>query len=181
MSSRRGAQSKEHRGATMNDDPLSIAGELIAREAHCLDRRLWDEWLGLYADDAVFWAPTWKSEDCLTDDPARELSLIYYDSRRGLEERVARIRSGHSVASTPLPRTVHIVSGILASRPSDAQITAAASWTVNLFHPRNNRCSLFFGLYDYVLVRESDAWKVGRKKVTLMNDYIPTSLDVYCI
>ena len=40
----------------------------------------------------------WDSEHELTKDPKSELSLIYYDSRAGLEERVLRIRSGLSAA-----------------------------------------------------------------------------------
>ena len=65
----------------------------------------WDDWLALYTEDAEFWVPTWRDEHQLTEDPARELSFIYLQGRALLAERVFRITSGRSAASTPLPRT----------------------------------------------------------------------------
>ena len=64
----------------------SDAAELLYREAHFLDTRLWDDWLGLYTRDAVFWMPSWRNESETTDDPDTELSLIYYAGRANLEE-----------------------------------------------------------------------------------------------
>ena len=60
------------------------AEELLYREALYLDRGEWDAWLDLYLPDAIFWMPAWRDETTLTDDPDRELSLIYYRGRRNL-------------------------------------------------------------------------------------------------
>jgi 3-phenylpropionate/cinnamic acid dioxygenase small subunit len=164
----------------VRDESLPVATNLIAQEARFLDCRMWDEWLSLYREDVVFWVPAWRSEDQTTEDPDRELSLIYHDSRKGLEERVARIKSGHSVVSEPLPRTVHLATGVLASE-TNGEISASAAWRVSVFHPRTSRASEFFGLYEFVFALSGGSWKIKRKKVTLMNDYIPTSLDIYCV
>lgn len=155
------------------------AETLLAREALYLDRFQWDEWLALYAEDAVFWMPAWRDELSPTEDPDRELSLIYYRGRRNLEDRVWRARSGLSVASAPRARSVHQVTNILLE--ADDQVTA--SFSVHLFDKRAERSHSFFGRYEYRLVRSEDggAWKIAQKKILLYNDTIPTVVDFYSI
>ena len=80
------------------------AVELVDREGLLLDAKDWDAWLGLYLEDAEYWIPAWDDESTLTSDPNREMSLIYYPSRAGLEDRVYRIRSELSLASTRMHR-----------------------------------------------------------------------------
>ena len=85
----------------------------LYREGRLLDDREWDEWLTLYRKDAEFWMPAWDDDDQLTRDPQSEISLIYYPSREGLEDRVYRIKTERSGAtSIPEPRTTHQVSNL---------------------------------------------------------------------
>ena len=82
------------------------------REARYLDDKDWDAWLALYAADASFWMPSWDDRDQLTEDPQREISLIWYGNRGGLEDRVFRIRTERSSATLPDTRTSHNLSNI---------------------------------------------------------------------
>ena len=77
---------------------LDEAADLLAREAHSLDNRQWADWLALFDPDAWFWVPAWRADHELIDDPQREISLMYYPSRAGLEERIWRVRSGLSLS-----------------------------------------------------------------------------------
>lgn len=79
--------------------------DFLYREARLLDDRQWDEWLECYSPKVEYWMPAWDDHDTLTEDPQSEISLIYYPSRDGLEDRVFRIKTERSSASTPEPRT----------------------------------------------------------------------------
>ena len=82
--------------------------EFVTREARYLDDKDWDAWLACYAPEAEFWMPAWDDDDALTEDTRREISLIYYPHRGGLEDRIFRIRTERSSAtSLPEPRTSH--------------------------------------------------------------------------
>lgn len=154
---------------------------LLYAEGLALDERRWEDWLALYAEDAAYWVPSWKSESETTSDPDRELSLIYYDSRAGLEDRIWRLKSGLSVASNPLRRTTHMVSNIQIVEAEDGAARVKASGAVHVYDPRRKTATVFFGLYDYRLRMIDGEWRIAAKTVKLMNDNIPAVLDVYML
>ncbi len=166
------------------------ACDLLYREALFLDTQRWDEWLGLYTSDCEYWVPAWKSAHQVTEDPKREISLIYYASRAGLEDRVWRVRSGRSVASKPLPRTQHVLSNILVeSPPSDGVIAGDAAsgclvhanWTVHQFMLKSRDVQVLFGRSEYRLVESEGQLQIARRKSILLNDLMPAMLDFYSL
>jgi benzoate/toluate 1,2-dioxygenase beta subunit len=157
------------------------ADELLSREAMLLDTGDWDGWLELYVEDAVFWMPAWRDEANPTEDPDSELSLIYYQGRQNLADRVWRARSGLSVASAPRPRVVHSVTNVLVLAADEAEASLSASFAVHLYDLRAERTHVFFGRYEHRLRREAEAWCIAAKKILLLNDVIPTVVDFYSI
>ena len=161
---------------------MEIGADILKREAICLDARRWDEWLALYAEDCEYWVPTWRDNEELTADPATEMSHIYYASRAGLEDRIVRIRTGKSAAASPLPRTTHIISGVMAIEPPTlARIALRSNWVCHVYFPRSKDSHAFFGFADHELVSRDRGWVIRRKKTVMHNDYIPTMLDFYCL
>ena len=153
---------------------------LLYREARYLDCQEWQAWMDLYTDKCVFWMPTWRDEVELCNSPDTELSLIRLLGRDALEDRVWRATSGLSVASTPLPRTAHAVNNILAQETGKADFAQlTASWTTHIYYPKTRHSQVFFGLYEYDLRLGEPGWQIERKKIILLNDQVPTSLDFY--
>jgi benzoate/toluate 1,2-dioxygenase subunit beta len=157
------------------------AAELLYREALYLDEQRWDEWLALYLDDAVFWMPAWIGAHELTSSPDTQLSLIYCDSRKRLEDRVWRIRSELSVASRPLPRTVHAVNNVLVVDERDDRLDVRASWSVHSYDTARTRQDVTFGRYQYELRATDGALRIAKKKIILADDRIATMLDFYSV
>lgn len=157
------------------------AAELLYREALLLDRLDLDAWLELYTPDCLYWMPAWRDDGTQTDDPERELSLIYYRGRRNLEDRVKRIRFGPSVASVVMPRVSHMVGNVLVDSAEASCSRVASSFIVNVHDVRANRSHAYFGRYEHELRREEDSLKISRKVIRLMNDVVPTMLDIYGI
>ncbi len=157
------------------------AAELLYREALLLDRGDFDGWLDLYTADCVFWIPAWRDDGTQTQDPERELSLIFYRGRRNLEDRIQRIRSGYSIASRVMPRVSHMIGNVLAEAVVDSRMRLDSSFIVNVHDVRTNRSHAYFGRYEHELRPENGAWKISRKVIRLMNDVVPTMLDVYGI
>ncbi|MBX9662436.1 aromatic-ring-hydroxylating dioxygenase subunit beta [Novosphingobium sp.] len=157
------------------------AEDLLFREALLIDTQRFAEWLGLFTPDVEFWMPAWRDESSTTEDPDRELSLIYYKGRRNLEDRVMRLTSGLSTASSPLPRVVHQVTNVMVLEATEDGATVSAAFTCHRHDVRMNRSDCFFGRYEYQLVRQDSAWLIAHKKITLLNDTIPTVVDINSI
>lgn len=165
-------------------DNLNAGIEVLYREAAYLDEQRWDQWLALFVPDCEYWVPSWKNEEELTSNPQAELSHIFYANRAGLEDRIVRIRSRRSPASTPMPRTAHIISNCLPIEEKQThqdQIRLRSSWVCHVYFPRMHESHAFFGRAEYELIFQEGNWLIARKKTILQNDYIPTMLDIYCI
>jgi 3-phenylpropionate/cinnamic acid dioxygenase small subunit len=158
------------------------AAALLYREALLLDRGDYDAWLDLYTTDCLFWMPAWRDDGTQTEDPDRELSLIFYRGRRNLEDRVQRIRSPVSVASRVIPRVAHMIGNVLAE-PLDngSRVRIDSSFIVNVQDVRTQRTHAYFGRYEHELRLENGGWKISQKIIRLMNDVVPTMVDVYGI
>jgi 3-phenylpropionate/cinnamic acid dioxygenase small subunit len=157
------------------------AAAVLYREALYLDRGDYDAWLDLYTADCLFWIPAWRDDGGQTEDPDRELSLIYYRGRRNLEDRIQRIRSGFSVASTVMPRVSHMIGNVLVEPDGEGAVRVDSTFIVNVHDVRTNRSHAYFGRYEHGLRLEGGAWKISSKIIRLMNDVVPTMLDVYGI
>jgi benzoate/toluate 1,2-dioxygenase beta subunit len=154
------------------------ARQFLYREARFLDDKDWESWLGLYASDAEFWMPSWDDDDQLVTDPQTQISLIWYGHKGGLEDRVFRIRTERSSAtSMPAPRTSHNISNveILAQGPGVCELRF--NWVT--FSYRYKTVDTYFGTSFYSLDTTAAQPLINRKKVILKNDYIHHVVDIY--
>jgi benzoate/toluate 1,2-dioxygenase beta subunit len=153
------------------------ATRLVALEARLLDEKRWDDWLGLFTEDATLWMPTWRNESTLTSDPDTELSFIYLNGKSALRERTSRITSGLSVSSMPQPRTCHLVTGSTVDPEGDT-LVVRSNWTNHVFDPKDKSHTSSFGLYTHTLVKTPEGYRIRQKYIVLMNDYISSKLDI---
>jgi len=151
----------------------------LYKEARLLDDREWDAWLTCYAADVTYWMPAWDDDDQLTVDPQSQISLIYYPSRDGLEDRVFRIKTERSGASTPEPRTSHSVANVEVIEARGDEVDVRYN-----FHTLNHRYKVtdqFFGTMFVTLRRNGGGLVITNKRIVLKNDYIRQVIDVYHI
>ncbi len=149
----------------------------LYREARLLDDRQWDDWLACYHPDAEFWMPSWDDDDQLTTDPQREISLIYYPSRAGLEDRVFRIKTERSAASMPEPRTGHNLHNIELLSQTAGELKLRFNWHTLSY--RYKTTDSYFGTSHYTLDTTGPTPRIKRKHIVLKNDYIHHVVDVY--
>ncbi len=163
----------------IEDRLLGEGTRLLYLEARCLDERRWQDWLELFVENCEFWAPASLSTSSIeyTTDPRREVSLIFYDHRQGLIDRIARISSDEDYAARPLPRTCHAVNNIMLDEGDDRRMRLTASWRVDFY--RQRQTGQYFGHYHYELVRPRETWMIAKKKIFVLNDYIPTMLEIF--
>lgn len=162
-----------------NTIDIGTVSSFLFREARLLDDEQWDEWLGCYHPEAVYWMPSWDDDDTLISNPQREVSLIYYPNRQGLEDRVFRIKTERSSATMPSTRTSHNLSNIEIEQVDGATCTVRYNW-LTLSH-RYKTDYTHFGMTRCVIDFSGDTPVIRNKYIVLKNDYIHQVIDVYHI
>jgi benzoate/toluate 1,2-dioxygenase subunit beta len=154
--------------------------QFLFRESRLLDDKDWDAWLSCYAADAEFWMPSWDDDEALTVDPQTEVSLIYYAHRGGLEDRIFRIKTDRSSAtSLPEPRTSHNISNVEVLEQIGTVCKVRFNWITCSF--RYKTVDTYFGTSFYTLDTAGNHPVIKNKKVILKNDYIHHVVDIYHI
>ncbi|GAA0529035.1 benzoate 1,2-dioxygenase small subunit [Saccharopolyspora subtropica] len=152
--------------------------QFLYREARLLDDREFEQWLECYHPDVEFWMPAWDDDDELTTDPQTEISLIYYANRGGLEDRVFRIRTDRSAAtSIPEPRTGHNITNVEITDQRDGVVDVRFNW-FTLYY-RYHNVDTYFGTSFYTIDFSGERPLITRKRVVLKNDYVHHVVDIY--
>ncbi|SFQ47565.1 benzoate/toluate 1,2-dioxygenase beta subunit [Geopseudomonas sagittaria] len=153
--------------------------DFLYQEARFLDDKDWESWLELYAQDAIFWVPAWDDNDELTEDPQKEISLIWYGRRAGLEDRIFRIRTERSSASIPDTRTSHNINNIEIVEQDEGFCKVRFNWHTLSF--RYKVVDQYYGTSFYTLDTRGTSPLIKEKKVVLKNDYVRHVMDIYHI
>ena len=135
---------------------------MLHLEARLLDEGRFEDWLGLFAGECLFWVPGSPG-----GDPKREIALCF-DDRRQLEGRIYRIRTGFAWSQVPQSRTSRIVSNVEAFRgESDAVYMVRSTFMLTEF--RNGEARVFAGWNAHRLARQGDGWKILVKQLNLID------------
>ncbi|WER48665.1 benzoate 1,2-dioxygenase small subunit [Cupriavidus sp. WKF15] len=163
----------------MSTIDIAAVQAFLYREARLLDDEQWDEWLTCYHPEAQFWMPCWDDDGQLITDPQHEISLIFYPSRQGLEDRVFRIKTERSSATIPDTRTSHNLSNVEIMERDGDKLTVRFNWHT-LAHRYQTNYS-YFGMSRYVIDFAGGQAQILDKYVVLKNDYINQVIDIYHI
>jgi 3-phenylpropionate/cinnamic acid dioxygenase small subunit len=149
--------------------------EFLYREAELLDERRYDEWLALLADDLRYWMP--MRRNVKYGEEQREFTregqdIAWFDEGKDtLVRRVKQIQTGIHWAEEPMSRISHLVTNvqIVEATPSVAE---AREVTVRCrFLIYRNRVEtetdILVGKREDVLRRESEGWRIARRKIIL--------------
>ena len=149
----------------MNKD--EIAG-LVLAEARLLDERRFAEWLGLFAEDAIYWVPT----DPASLNPGESLAL-FHETRALLAMRVTRLERADMHVQAPAARTLHHVAAIEASGSQNGRWEFEARSSLILAERRAADTRWFAGRVFHGLRREQNALRIVLKRVDLIDSDAP--------
>ena len=135
---------------------------LLEREARLLDQLRYDDWLGMYAPECVYWVPSTPK----AGDPRREIAIMF-DDRRRLEDRVYRLRTGFAWSQAPASRTVRLVANVevFATARDDARMLRS-NFLISEFWGDETR--QLTGWSGHRVMRNGGGWTIVAKQVNLI-------------
>lgn len=141
---------------------------LLYREADLADAHRYDEWLGLWTQDLLYWVP------CNADDidPQRHISLIY-DDRKRLEQRLARLGTKHAHSQRPQSNLTRTLSNVVLEEGYAPDRGGSVSSRFVCAEVRLDRHTIWCGRIRHVLAREEGMLRIKEKHVFLVNNDAP--------
>src|ERR1051326_1884049 len=165
----------------MNDERIARVllthevSEFLYREAELLDERRYDEWLGLLADDIRYWMPMRRNVKFGETERefTRETTDINWvdEGKDTLSRRVKQIMTGIHWAEEPVSRISHLVSNVqiveaTPSVPEAHEVTTRCRFLI--YRNRvETETDILVGKREDVLRRESEGWRIARRKIVL--------------
>lgn len=140
--------------------------QFLFMEAQLADEHRYDEWLALWTQDLLYWAP------CNSDEAAigRKIALIN-DNRPELEERLYRLGTKHAHSQNPKSRLTRIVGNVVLQE-WDAARGGKVSSRFIVTEVRNHRQLTFAGRMTHLLERQGGELRMREKHVFLANNDI---------
>jgi 3-phenylpropionate/cinnamic acid dioxygenase small subunit len=150
--------------------------DFLAREAHLLDDRRFDEWLDLFTEDAEYVMPL---REYTEGDVEPAGHPIMHDSKDVLQVRVRKDATGYSHTETPPSMTCHLVTNIVVDEiPGSAEIQARSAFSVR--QTRKLRDEAFWaGRRTDRLRRVDGSWKLSRREVLIDATVFPRGVSIF--
>jgi 3-phenylpropionate/cinnamic acid dioxygenase small subunit len=136
---------------------------LLEREARLLDQGRFEDWLGMYAPECLYWVPGTAGGG----DPRREVALAF-DDRRQLEGRIYRIRTGYAWSQVPQSRTVRLISNVEVFRTHVAEILMVRS-NFMLSEFRSGESRILSGWCAHRIAEHAGQWRILVKQANLID------------
>ncbi len=135
----------------------------LYQEARLLDRRQYQQWFQLLAEDFVYWIPSrWG------DASLRSQVAVNFDDRRRMLDRIAYTESGGPVAQFPPSRTARTVSNVEAWEGADATTIEVTAKLV-IWEYRRQQTNTFAGTQSMMLHDTGDGYRIRAKVIELLN------------
>lgn len=112
-------------GVSNSDPRVARAIDLVSLEAELLDRKEYEVWQELYAEDALYVIPIEPE----TDDFSGQLNMVYdHDTLR--RARVVRLTEGYAISAVDAALTVRTLGRFIAAAVSDTEVSLRAAQVV---------------------------------------------------
>ena len=148
----------------MPENHRQVIEAFLFTEARLLDRKQFDDWIGLFADDGYYWIPLRPEQS----RPDKELSIIYDDIDM-LRVRVHWLKHPKNHAQAVPSRTVHCISNVLVEDFDDDKQEYRVSSALQVAEYRKDHQTVYAGSCEHVLRRADGELKIIAKRVDLIN------------
>ncbi len=134
----------------------------LFHEARLLDQRRWQDWLALFAEGGMYWAPLTFDQP----DPIDHASLFYEDALLR-EVRAQRLEEKRAWSQQPVTQAARIVGNVTLLPEQDGNIVVASTFHMLEWRRRDQR--MLGGQYTHWLRREAGGLRIVLKRVDLIN------------
>jgi benzoate/toluate 1,2-dioxygenase beta subunit len=136
---------------------------LIEKETRFLDRQMYEQWIEMFTDECIYWAPSTPN----AGDPRTEIAVMF-DDRRRLEDRIYRLRTGYAWSQAPSSRTSRMISNVeVFTSGREEQRMVRCNFSISEFWDGGIR--ILAGWCGYRFRKLDGTWLISAKQINLIN------------
>ena len=148
----------------MSAPPARDLLDFVIREARLIDQHRFEEWLGLFADDGIYWMPLeWGQTD------TRLTASLMHEDKLLLTVRVERLKGNRTFSQKPKSRCHHVLQVPQVDKRDEAA-NEYATWTpMHYVETRQDDQQLYAAGATHTLKVVDGKLKIKLKRVDLVN------------
>ncbi len=146
----------------MQSDLQFRVEQFLFHQAELLDGKHWRDYIDLFADDGVYWAPIAPEQSEWADSPS-----IFAEDKSMMEIRMGRVTHPNAWSQAPMWGTNHIVGNVVIESVTDAQVTVRSRF--QMMELRRDNVRHFGGTYRHTLNRIGADFSIKVQRVDIMN------------
>ena len=141
--------------------------QFLYRQADLLDSKRWEDWMGLFTEDGVYWMPPEPSYTTWDGTPA-----IFAEDKNLMRVRMGRVLHPDAWSQRPLWGTNHVVSNVIIERESPNGDVIARS-RFHMMELRRDDVRHFAGSYMHQLKKTNEGYRIKLQRVDMFNAQAP--------
>jgi benzoate/toluate 1,2-dioxygenase subunit beta len=154
---------KRLKSAVGGQQPTQHAVEqFLYRQADLLDRKLWEDWIGLFSEDGVYWMPPEPSYTTWDGTPA-----IFAEDKNLMRVRMGRVLHPDAWSQRPLWGTNHVVSNVMIEKSSSTEVLVRSRF--HMMELRRDDVRHFAGSYLHQLKKTKEGYRIKLQRVDMTN------------
>jgi 3-phenylpropionate/cinnamic acid dioxygenase small subunit len=136
----------------------------VIQEARLLDEKRFDEWYGLFTDDALYWVPAAPGQT----DPLQHNSLAYEDKLL-LQLRIERLKRPNAFSQKPASRCHHLLQTPEIEKADEAKGEYLTRTQMIYTETRGDESQRYAATAWHSLVKANEKLKIKLKRVDILN------------
>lgn len=125
---------QEYSGVSTADPRVARAIDLVSYEAELLDRKNYEDWEELYAEDGIYVIPI----DPEVEDFANHLNMVFDDGAMR-SARVVRLSEGYAISAVDAATTIRTLGRFIAAEVTDAEVRLRAAQVLVAYKRGNHQ------------------------------------------
>lgn len=143
---------------------VATAIQLVYHEARLIDEKRFEEWYGLYTEDALYWMPLTRGQ------PLGEAhTSLFYEDKLLLKVRIERLRHPNAFSQRQPSFCQHVLQQpvLESGDPESGQCVIRTPFLY--MEARLDQQLLLGGVVFHHLVMQAEGWRIRMKQVELLN------------
>lgn len=150
--------------------------DFLAREAHLLDDRRFEDWLNLFTEDAEYLVPL---REYLEGDVEPAGQPVIRENKDGLRLRVRKDATGFSHTELPPSMTCHLITNIVVDEiPDSTDVEAYSTFAVRQIRKLHDE-AWWAGRRVDRLRRANGSWQISRREVRMDATVYPRGVSIF--